>query len=405
MKLVHKSLSKDGKVGLIPEDSDDLWHVYNLVQRGDLVQTTTFRKVISESATGSTAAQKVKTTVTVSAEKIQFDAEADIVKVKGKNVEENRHIKMGQYHTLSLELSKRFFLIKPDWDSLAKSQLNRACDSTRNAEVAVVMMQEGLAYLCLLTTNMCVQKAKIEINIPRKRRNFCSQHEKGLEDFYEQIFQAILRHVAFDSIKCVIVASPGFLKDHLYDYIWAEATKRDLKSLLNNRQKFLTTHSSTGFKHSIKEILSNKDVQARLEDTKAVAEVRLWDKFLSLLNTCPNKAIYGVKEVEVACKSHAIHHLLLTDSMFRSSDLTLRKKISNLIYKVNSYGGDVRILSSMHQTGEQLNGLTGIAAILKFEVPELQVLHADGVECDSSSDSSWSTSSCSTASSKSSTTY
>lgn len=48
MKLVSRDVSgKDGTgtVVLRPEEPEDMWHVYNLIGEGDLVRTTTFRKV------------------------------------------------------------------------------------------------------------------------------------------------------------------------------------------------------------------------------------------------------------------------------------------------------------------------------------------------------------------------
>lgn len=36
----------------------------------------------------------------------------------------------------------------------------------------------GLAYLCLITSSMTVTKAKIEVNIPRKRKGTSDQHDK-----------------------------------------------------------------------------------------------------------------------------------------------------------------------------------------------------------------------------------
>lgn len=48
MKLVSRDVSgKDGAgtVVLRPEEPEDMWHVYNLIGEGDLVRTTTFRKV------------------------------------------------------------------------------------------------------------------------------------------------------------------------------------------------------------------------------------------------------------------------------------------------------------------------------------------------------------------------
>ena len=69
---------------------------------------------------------------------------------------------------------------------------------------------------------MTVTRAKIEVTIPRKRRGDCSQHEKGLTKFYEQCVQALLRHVNFDVVKAVIVASPGFVRQQFFDYMYQQ---------------------------------------------------------------------------------------------------------------------------------------------------------------------------------------
>lgn len=397
MKITHRKIEKDGEgqLALIPEESDDLWYIYNIIQKKDQVRASTMRKVVNESATGSTAAHRVKLTLTISVEKVEYDAESSVVKVKGKTVEENKHVRRGQYHTLDLELNKKFYLTKPVWDSWVSAQLNNACDAARNAEVAVVIMQEGLAFVCLLTTNMTIQKAKIEVNIPRKRKNFCSQHQKGMEEFYEQILQAMLKHIKFDVIKCIVIASPGFVKDQFVEYMWQQANKHEMKQLLDSRQKFLLAHSSTGFKHSIREVLSDPLIQPKLEDTKAVQEVKVWNKFQDLLSTEPNKAVYGLRDVETANYYEAISCLMLSDMLFRSNNLALRKKYSQLLAGVKKYGAEVRIFSSMHSSGQQLNQLTGIAGILKFEVPELseRISGSNNLDDEDSSSSSSSSSS------------
>lgn len=74
---------------------------------------------------------------------------------------------------------------------------------------------------------------------------------QGLAKFYDNIMQAILRHINFDIVKCVLVASPGFVRDQFYDYMFQMAVKTDNKVLLENKGKFMLIHSSSGFKHSL----------------------------------------------------------------------------------------------------------------------------------------------------------
>ena len=129
---------------------------------------------------------------------------------------------------------------------------------------------EGLANLCLITGHMTHVKARIEVNVPRKRKG-SSQHEKGMEKFFDFIVRAIIQHIDFEIVKAVIIASPGFIKDGFFDYLISYCTKMNSKNILENKHKFILCHSSSGHKHALKEVLSDPSVTARLADTKAVS--------------------------------------------------------------------------------------------------------------------------------------
>ena len=76
MKLMLKEISEkdgEGRVVLLPEEPEDMWHIFNLLAKGDLLRATTFRKVVTESSTGSTKAQRKRVTLTVAVEDIDFD--------------------------------------------------------------------------------------------------------------------------------------------------------------------------------------------------------------------------------------------------------------------------------------------------------------------------------------------
>ncbi|XP_065200804.1 protein pelota [Planococcus citri] len=373
MKLVHRNIEKDGKgtITLIPEESEDMWHAYNLIAIGDGVRASTVRKVLNESATGSTTSNRVRTTLTITVENIDFDTQACVLRLKGRNIEENQYVKLGAYHTLDLELNRKFTLTKDEWDSVALERIETACDPTKSADAAAITMQEGLAYICLITSNMTIVRAKIDVHIPKKRKGNAQQYEKGLAKFYEMVLQGILRHVNFDIIKVVLIASPGFIRDQFYEYMFQEAVKCDYKVLIENKSKFLLIHSSTGFKHSLKEVLSTPVVMSKMADTKALSEVKALEKFYETLQADPDKAYYGINHVEKANDAQAIETLLITDSLFRCNDVKERKRYVNLVDSVRECGGDVKIFSSMHISGEQLTNLTGVAAILRFPLPDL----------------------------------
>lgn len=371
MKLINKIIDKGaGSVTLVAEEAEDMWHAYNLVTVGDTLRSTTIRKVTTESSTGSTNASKVRTTLTIRVEDIDFDTQACVLRVKGRNVCENQYVKMGAYHTLDLELNRPFTLSKQEWDSVALERIDMACDPTQNADLAAIVMQEGIAHVCLVTNSMTLVRAKIETSIPRKRKGLCDQHTKGLNRFYDQIMQAVLRHINFEVVKCVLVASPGFVKDQFVQFMFAEAIKQDFKVLTENKAKFILVHSSSGFKHSLKEVLTDPSVVARLADTKASGEVKSLDDFYQMLQNDPDRAFYGVKHCEKAASLMAIETLLVSDELFRSQDVQRRKRYVSLVDNVRENGGDVKIFSSLHVSGEQLGQLSGVAAILRFPVQD-----------------------------------
>ena len=83
------------------------------------------------------------------------------------------------------------------------------------------------------------------------------------------------------------------------------------------------------------------------------------------------KAWYGEQEIMKAAEMGAIDILLITDTWLRSDDVNIRKKSLNLIEQVEQTGGTAYVFSSLHNLGEELDRLTGLACILKYPIPEL----------------------------------
>lgn len=119
-------------------------HLYNLLERNDRIRATALRKVQNESATGSTTTSRVRTTLTITVEKTDFDVQAGALHVAGPVTEENKYVKMGQYHTLDLETQRNVTIIKDEWDSVALERVKDACDVAKKAEVGAVVLQEGI---------------------------------------------------------------------------------------------------------------------------------------------------------------------------------------------------------------------------------------------------------------------
>mmetsp|Transcript_26820 Transcript_26820/g.88008 ORF Transcript_26820/g.88008 Transcript_26820/m.88008 type:complete len:381 (+) Transcript_26820:370-1512(+) len=375
MKLVKRAFDKGGAgyLKVIPTEPEDMWILYNIVRQGDRATATTVRKVQRETGGGERSeSERVKLTICVEVEAIEYDAEGASLRLRGRNLTESDHIKLGAYHTLEVELHRAVTIEKEEWDSMDLERVEEASDPAASADLAAVVMQEGLAHLCLVGNAQTLMRARVEVSMPRKHGPAVMGYDKAVGKFFERVMQAIVQHVRWDVVKCVVLAGPGFTKDSFYEWLMLEATRRDERTLIENKAKFLGgVHASSGHKHALKEVLADAGVMTRIKDTKALAEVRALDAFYAMLSSEPERAFYGPGHVRAAHELGAVQTLLLTDSVFRNADPNERRKMVALADEVRDAGGVVHVFSSMHVSGEQLALLSGMAAILRFPLPDL----------------------------------
>lgn len=384
MKLIRRNISaKDGSgsIHLKPEHPEDLWHAYNLLQTDDRVRSSTLRKVINTSSTGSTTSNKVRTSITVRVDKVDFDPEVMTLRLSGPNVVESKVVKMGAYHTLTLELGTDFWIEKECWDQIFLDTVKDACNPEREAEVAALVMQSGLAHLCIVTGSITIVKAKIEKSIPKKRTG-SSNHTKAVTKFYEAVYQAVLRDLDFSKIKCLLCASPGYVKDDFHRYMQAQAKLKDDRDLLDNMGKVVLCKASSGHKHALEEVFRDPSILEQMAETKVAKEVAVLNRFMRMLDQNPDKAQFGYTHVQKAHDELAVDSLLVTDELFRSSDIATRKKYVQLVESVRENGGKVFIFSSLHVSGTQLQHFSGVAAILRYPLPDLDQLELDAASSD-----------------------
>ncbi|RPD67236.1 hypothetical protein L226DRAFT_477554 [Lentinus tigrinus ALCF2SS1-7] len=402
MKLIGKRIEKDksGHVTVCPEDDEDMWHLYNLIQEGDRVRATGIRRIQNVSTTGSVVSSRIRLPLTLAVNRVTWSPSAApgaesgaangatgavpaataTVDVSGRVAEENPYVKLGAFHTLSIEANKNVRIEKDvgGWDSVALGRVEESCVPGRGAEVAAIVCGEGTAIFCLLSEHMTVVLQRLEVPIPRKLSNQSSAHEKGLARFYQSLYTSFLRHVPYSSpsLRAIVIASPGWVRDAVFDFIMAEASRTSNKALLTARTKFIKVHVNSPHVHSLVEALKSPEIASQMKETKFAREGIMLDKFFKMLASDEMRAWYGPDHVALAADRGAIGTLLISDELFRASDPALRKKFVGIVEDVQHKGGEVLIFSSMHESGQQLNQLTGIAAILTFPL-DVEVVEAE----------------------------
>ena len=287
-------------------------------------------------------------------QRIECDLEAGVLRLSGVNVVMSDAVKLGAHHTLEIETGRSFTVEKDEWDSVSLSRVEESCDPSRSAEIAAVIMSEGVASVYLITDTMTLVRSRIDMQIPRKRKMSSSSHDKSLNRFFEAVMQAILANIDFNRVKCVIIGSPAFTKDQFLDYMMQEAVRREYTVLTSHRSMFLPVHCTSGHGLSLKEILEDENILSRISDTKASGEVRVLNEFFDLMKNKPDTTVYGRKHVQKALELKAIRTLMLTDALFRSTNIATRKSYIDLVEEARKNDVEVKIFSSLHVSGKRL---------------------------------------------------
>ena len=415
MKIVTESFAKgsSGSVKLIPDTGEDMWQLFNLLRADDHVEAVTFRKVSKGNAIGDALggggggksgneSERIRVKLKLLIESIDYDGDGEAIRVKGRNTTETEHVKLGAYHTLDLDLQRPLTVEKTNWDAMDVLRLREAANPTANADLAILLITEGLGNLFVVGPSVVSHVQKVEKQMPRKSGAAAMGYEKALNIFHKNMLNSLLSKVDFEKIKCLVIAGPGFAKETFLAYCDLEcqrfgssasggnasggnasestssstptiflASSQTLETFAKNRKKVFETHCSSVFRTSLKEVLESPTVMTQIKDTKAAEEIKALDTFFETLATKPDRALYGQAHVFAAHDLGAIETLLIADGLFRSADANQRRQWVTLTEEVISIGASCHVFSSAHESGRQLGEMTGIAATLRFPLPDL----------------------------------
>jgi protein pelota len=74
------------------------------------------------------------------------------LQIAGPVADENKHVAVGAYHTLDLEVHRDIRIEKEEWDSISLGRIEESCVPGRGAEVGAIVCGEGvfdtLSWVC-----------------------------------------------------------------------------------------------------------------------------------------------------------------------------------------------------------------------------------------------------------------
>ncbi len=350
MKILHKDF-KSGEVRIRIENQDDLWYLYSIVEKGDLIFGSTQRKI---KIGKDEFVKSVKKTMnlTIMAEKIEWSSTANVLRINGVVVEGIENVPKGSYHTIDVEVGDVIKITKNRWFYY---QIQRLDEATKDVvlNILVVVFDRENAIFAILKRYGYQILNKLEGEVPKKR----IETKKESTFFYEIVKKMKEYSERYNATK-IIVASPAFWKEELLKTV-------DDKTL---RQKIVLSSCSAVERNAIDEVLRKEEVRKIIMQERISKEISLFDELMLEISK-NGLAVYGLDDVERNASIGSIKNLLLTDKFIRlMREKEFFDRIDSMMKSVSKAKGQINILSSEHDAGKRLDGLGGIAAILRYMV-------------------------------------
>ncbi|HON81324.1 MAG TPA: mRNA surveillance protein pelota [Methanoregulaceae archaeon] len=328
-----------GEIRLFPESLDDLWHLSHLVGPGDLVFATTLRSVETPpDRIRPEKAEKRPVRLGIRVGKVEFHKFANRLRIHGV-IEQGPET--GAHHTLNIEPGYEISVIKR-WRQVELERVDRAVRTSIYEAVHILAIEEGDAELFRI--RQFGPEGVLSCTAG-------SGKESGLgtrQDF----FARVASHLS-SITGPLVVAGPGFVKEDFMRY---------LQSMLPGvAARCIVVETRRIGSGAVQEVIGQGVLERIHEDLQLGNEVRTINELLGRIGK-GLPAAYGRAEVQRAVDYGACERLLVLDSLLRDEGIV------HLIDRAELMNAAIVVFSSEFEPGKQLEGLGGIAALLRYAV-------------------------------------
>ena len=348
--IIINSDFKSGKVKLKITEPEDLWYLSHLIDPGDFIKGKTTRKIKIGQGENAKVAKK-NYVVKIEAETIDFGSSGETLRINGKIKEAPEEIPKDSYQAIALELGTEFIIEKVSWLEYQKQKLQEATEKRYNYLICIFDREEAIFALTkkfgyeviLKMVGEVANKAQtVEI-----KKNFQLEIIKSLEEYNKRY-----------SPENIVVASPAFWKEDLFKKI----------NNLELKKKIVLATCSDISERSIDEVIKRPELNKIMGSSRTRKEKLLMDDLLNEISK-NNLAVYGFEEVKKAIAAGAISKLLITDDFIQQQRSTGNYlELDELMKKIDHLQGEINIISSQQESGQRLDGLGGIAALLRYKL-------------------------------------
>ena len=349
MRIIHFN-KREGVAKLKVNLLDDLWHLSKIIEPNDLITGRIERKIKFSGSEERAKAERKFYTAKIRAARVQL--ESTFLKIFGEITEGSDELSKGA-HTLDVKVGFDISIEK-DWKDYQIKRLRDAEKAASAPKALICALDDEQATLAALTAVGISYLGQFQLGLAKKR-----YVEKAQERMQELVAE-IIRIEKQSKPDYLILASPLFWKEELLKKLQEKESKIGNKVKLEN--------VSAGSRRGIVELLHQGVLDKVIKQSQLQKEFKLVENLVIEIAR-KGLATYKFANVKNAVEAGAVDDLLLTDSLIADyREKNKFEELEQLIDAVEGQGGKVNIISSDNEAGDKLDGLGGIAVLLRFKI-------------------------------------
>jgi protein pelota len=272
------------------ETEDDMWILYNLLNKGDLVKSKTSRELKT-----TTSSMRKPMTLTIRVEWAELQPFTSRLRIHGKTVEGPKELDLqGLRHTLNIDLGFEVEILKEKgWEEYELEKVKEASNRTLAVKALIVSIDYDEICIAFMRDYGVEVIVESSLNLPSKREP--TGREEALKRVFSEFTNTVYELCKRYNANAVVVAGPGFFKDQFADAVE--------KRCENINVKIHREGASNGGLPGVYEAIRRDIVLKILEDYEIIEEEKLMNEFLTALSKNEKLVAYTINDVEKAAQA------------------------------------------------------------------------------------------------------
>ena len=212
MKIIFKDL-KHGEIKLMPENLDDIWHLYNIIDEEDIVRGLTYRtEEGKDDKIRSKKPEKKRMKLGIRVKEVKFHEFSDRLRIHG--IIEEGPQDLGSFHTLNINAHDmdKISIVKKKWKHYQLDRIDEAVKLRNQSILTFISLDEDTATIAILRQSGIQWIADID----SKRSGKMYESKDTEKEYFGEIISIIRTNK--DKDTPLVIVGPGFTREHFVKY-------------------------------------------------------------------------------------------------------------------------------------------------------------------------------------------